>query len=253
MEPLTIMAALTALIVIAPSRGPRTRRNQVEDSRSRYPYPAPVLAVGTGERNNRSGYVRPMGERWAGRTLRSLIDWMDVEASVRWSPRHRGLADDGTDRGNATYCDHYAFDFLDQWWGPNVVPFPAGVWWSRDAEARLQRGERVIEDLLGDDRNLYEKNATGTNEWLRTKSQLFGWRRYATAAELQQAVNRSGYPGIISTPRHVAVLVPDSMAPDFAGSGPLLTQAGGRNRKFDRGNSWYRSNADVYFGMWTPN
>lgn len=237
------LAGVIGLLVFAPSRGPRLSRAR----RMTYPYRPPRIAPARGARNNRTDYVRPMGERWGQRGgLRSVVEWLAVESSLRWLPRDRG---DGT---RATYCDHYFLDFFDQFYGPSVVPNPAGVWWSTAAKQALQSGQDVTEDLIGADRTLYENAARGTNQWLRTEGPSFGWQPFQTAEALRAWCNSTGRPGVISTPSHVAVALPDHTAPSTPGSNVLLSQAGGTNRRYDRGNSWYRNNADVFYGGWAP-
>ena len=237
------IAGIISLLVFAPSRGPRLSRAR----RMSYPYRPPRLAPARGARNNRTDYVRPMGERWTARGgLRGLVEWMAVESSLRWLPRDRG---DGT---RATYCDHYFLDFFDQFYGPSVTPNPAGVWWSSSAKQALQSGQDVSEDLIGADRTLYENAARGTNQWLRTEGPSFGWQPFPNAEALRAWCNSTGRPGVISTPSHVAVALPDHAAPDTPGSHVLLSQAGGNNRRYDRGNSWYRNNAEVFYGGWAP-
>lgn len=245
-----ILLATVGLLAFGPARGPRRRR---EVSRMRYPYPPPRIARGRGRRNNRTDYVRPMAERWSQRGgLRGLIEWLNVENSLRWLPRQRAPGPNGEDMGRATYCDHYFLDFFCEYYGEGVVPNPAGLWWSSSAEAALRRGEAVAEDVTGSDRTLYEKAAAGTNGWLRTQGPSFGWRRFNSAEELRAWCNATGRPGVISTPSHVAVALPDAVSPSTPGDHILLSQAGGRNRRYDRGNSWYRNNADVFYGGWSP-
>ena len=212
-----------------------------------YPYRPPRIAAGDGARNNRSGYVRPMRERWPQRGgLRGLVEWLAVESSQRWLPRDRG---DGT---RATYCDHYFLDFFDQFYGPHVTPNPAGAWWTNAAKEALQRGEAVTEAFSGANRTLSENAARGTNAWLRSEGPSFGWQQFPNADALRVWVNSTGRPGAISTPTHVAVALPDSVSPDTPGSHILLSQAGGNNRRYDRGNSWYRNNRDAVFVGWAP-
>jgi hypothetical protein len=237
-----LLSGLIGLFVFAPSRGARLSRAR----RMTYPYRPPVIAAGDGARSNRSGYVRPMVERWPRRGgLRGLVDWLAVESSLRWLPRDRG---DGT---RATYCDHYFLDFFDQFYGPHVVPNPAGAWWTNAAKQALLRGETVTEAFSGA-RTLSENAARGTNEWLKTEGPSFGWQPFASAAELRAWVNATGRPGVVSTPTHVAVALPDSVSPETPGANVLLSQAGGNNRRFDRGNSWYRNNASVVYAGWSP-
>jgi hypothetical protein len=202
-----------------------------------YPYPIPARPIGAGRRNNRSGYNSPMAERWprfGSGNLADLIAWLDVDRSTRWARD-----------GHRTYCDHYFGDFFDQLYGPNVVYIPAWRTWTDSAVERLRAGEQ----LTADSTTTVERNASGVNRWLREHGEAFGWRRFASADELRAYVNRTGRPGAISTDTHVAVVVPDALAPAESPH-PLLSQAGGANFRYGRTSSWYSRNPNRLFVAW---
>lgn len=208
----------------------------------RYPYPAPSWPIGRGARSNRTDYTRPMGERWPAfmrgdlRSFTSLIDWLDVERSTRW------LRD-----GDRTYCDHYFLDFFDQWYGANVVPNPAGRWWTSTAIEQLRAGAKFPATR----ENTRERNATGLNEWLRTDGPAFGWRHLPSAAALREYVTQTGLPGAISTAGHVAVVLPDAVSPTSdPNAPPLQSQAGGTNYRLRRAASWYAREPSALFVVW---
>lgn len=202
-----------------------------------YPYPIPVRPIGRGARSNRSGYNSPMAERWprAGSgDVGDLVRWLAVDTSQRWARD-----------GSATYCDHYFGDFFDQLYGPNVVYIPAWRTWTDAAIERLRAGEA----LVADSSTTIERNARGVNAWLREHGPAFGWRHFASASELRAYVNRTGRPGAISTDTHVAVVVPDALAPSDSPH-PLLSQAGGANFQLGRTHSWYSRNPSTLFVAW---
>lgn len=202
-----------------------------------YPYPPPVWPIGRGTRADRTDYNKPMGERWprAGSgNVGDLVRWLAVDTSTRW------MRD-----GSRTYCDHYFGDFFDQFYGANTVYIPAWRTWTDEAVQRMLAGET----LTADRSTTYERNARGVNAWLREHGPAFGWRHFESADAVRQYVNATGRPGAISTDTHVAVVVPDALAPAQSPY-PLLSQAGGANFQLGRTSSWYSRNPSRLFVAW---
>ena len=186
-----------------------------------------------GTRANRADYLEPMAERWPGGDLLQLVDWLAVDRSQRWQKRERA---DGT---FATYCDHYAADLIEQACGRQLIS--AWVWWTDAALRRLLRGE-TVPVVYGE--TVREHGARGLHDWMRTDGQAYGWHRVHTDAALREQLNDRQTIGLILTPSHVAVALPDVVA-NIPGTAPLQTQAGSRNVRLWRQDDWYRRNAET--------
>lgn len=184
-----------------------------------------------------------MSERWIKdlnhtyeQSLADLTRWMEVQTSQRWRP------EDG-----ATWCDHYAMDFLDQLFGPRVVPFAASVWWTDKSLESIKTG--LVPQILWPT-TVKSNGAKGLNLWLKDWGITYGWQVFKTEKELYDWLNSPGqHIGVISTDGHVTIALPDSVNPREASQGtiPLQTQAGSHNKMFFRSNSWYRSNKTRVF------
>ena len=179
-----------------------------------------------------------MSERWTGGDLRSLVDWLDVESSLRWQPRKR------SDGKTATYCDHYAADLIEQASGEQLIS--AWIWWSDDSVRRLRSGE-IVPVVYGD--TVVEHGALGLYRWMRLWGEKFGWRIAGDDFDLRSEVSSRYTIGLILTPSHVSVVVPDSLEVSpgtlTRESPPLQSQAGSRNVRLWRQNDWYKTRTGV--------
>jgi hypothetical protein len=194
-----------------------------------------------GARNNREDYLQPMSERWPGGDLRSLVDWLQVESSLRWQPRKRA---DGT---IATYCDHYAADLIEQACGQQLIS--AWIWWADDAIRRLRAGE-IVPVVYG--QTVVEHGALGLYRWMQLWGDQYGWSRSGDDSSLRTEVSSRYTIGLILTPSHVSVVVPDSLevspgtlTPTSPPSPPLQSQAGSRNVRLWRQSDWYKTRTGV--------
>jgi hypothetical protein len=197
--------------------------------------PIPVYDGGpdSGTRADRADYLEPMAERWPGGDLLQLVDWLGVDRSLRWQPRKRA---DGT---QATYCDHYAADLIQQATGQQLIS--AWVWWTPDAIRRMRRGE-TVPVVYG--QTVVEHGAKSLHAWIREWGPSFGWCEVGSDTELRSVLTQRQTIGLILTPSHVAVALPDDVA-DVPGTAPLQSQAGSRNVRLWRQDDWYRRRSDV--------
>jgi hypothetical protein len=200
----------------------------------RIPIPTYDGGPDTGTRNDRADYLEPMGERWPGGDLLSLVDWLNVEKSQRWQPRKKA---DGT---QATYCDHYAADLIEQACGQQLIS--AWVWWTEAAFRRLELGE-VVAPVYG--QTVIEHGAKGLHKWMIEHGERYGWHRVYTDAALRDMLTDRHTIGLILTPSHVSVALPDVYQPAPFSGPPLQTQAGSRNARLWRQDDWYRRRTDV--------
>jgi hypothetical protein len=182
---------------------------------------------------------------------------MDVENSLRW--RKREITVRRTVRGKvvetkktATYCDHYAADFTEQLLGIPVLS--AWVWWNKDALAKIRKGE-AVEAVYNV--TTIEHGARGLWAWLPEFGDDFGWRSEKDMSGLKNVLNAENTIGLITTPTHVAVALPDACGKILGvADGPIIlsSQAGSRNSRAWRKNDWFRRNKDVKFysyqGTW---
>ena len=155
----------------------------------------------------------------------SALELLDVEHNARYRP-----AD------NKTYCNIYATDFAHA-----CGYFLPRTWWLESAIDRFRAGDRVA-PIYGT--TVVELNANALQVWMEAWGAAYGWRRVATAAELQAAVN-IGRMGLITAARtdptrsgHITVCLPERgdrrATIGEAGEviGPLQSQAGTANRRF---------------------
>jgi hypothetical protein len=216
-----------------------------------YKPPFPYLKQSQrGTRANKLSMAAPMLARWrynVSKTyienLADLVDWMDVENSKRWYPEN----------GN-TYCDEYSEDFLDQLFGPYKLPYAASVWWTPQSLELIRLGDcpKILWPTT-----VKSNGARGLHDWLHDWSGTYGWQVFESEEDFYTWLNTEGpRVGVISTPTHVSVALPDKVNPaikpkDFV---PLQTQAGGTNKKYFRSNSWYIKNkTTIYCGVtFTP-
>ena len=197
--------------------------------------PMPLYDGGAdlGTRANRRDYLEPMAERWPGGSLLQLVDWLEVDHSERWQKRPR------PGKPDATYCDHYAADFVQQATGQQLIS--AWVWWTPDAILRMRRGE-TVPVVYGE--TVIEHGAKGLHAWMREWGSEFGWSFAGNDTDLRSVLTREQTIGLILTPSHVAVALPDDVA-NVPGMPPLQTQAGSRNVRLWRQDDWYRRRSDV--------
>jgi hypothetical protein len=196
------------------------------------PIPRYGEPTGQGMRSDRADYLQPMSDRWAGGDLLSLVDWLAVDTMLRWQPRTRP---DGT---KATYCDHYAADFIEQACGQPLIS--AWVWWTQDALNALRKGINV-KPIYG--QTIVEHGAKGLHKWSLEWATFYGWRPVQTDLELRRELTDRYTIGLIMTPSHVAIALPDTLQPGIGA--PLQSQAGSRNVRLWRQNDWYRNRKDV--------
>jgi hypothetical protein len=204
-----------------------------------------------GRRDNRANYLTPMGERWAGHTgdlvtdLVGLVQWMDVENSLRWASRRNA-------KGKlATYCDHYAADFTEQLLGKAVLP--AWTWWLDDVLEDHREGEDLPDPVIG--KTVREFGARSLHAWLPVYGADFGWRAEKDMSGLVNTLNAGPTFGIITTPKHIAIALPDACGALLdvpAGSVVLSSQAGSRNVAAWRQDDWFRRNKARQFHSFNP-
>lgn len=204
-----------------------------------------------GARNNRSGMIVPMLERCprvslGARGVRELVEWMNVENSVRWAPRTR---DDGS---LATYCDHAVADFLDQLHGAGECPFPAWVWWTPSALMAFENLEGPSSAVIRS--TVRELGAPSLYQWMRDWSEDYGWQLFDTWRDLQDHCDEGGHAGVICTMRHTCVVLPSEchQGSGSGGWGPLTWQAGIRNWSYRRESDWFRKFPETIFACWHP-
>jgi hypothetical protein len=205
--------------------------------------PIPIYDGGPdrGTRNDRADYLEPMAERWPGGDLLQLVDWLAVDHSRRWQKRLRPKEKPTDPDRWFTYCDHYAADFIEQACGQQLIS--AWVWWTDAALRRLQLGE-TVPVVYGPGGTVREHGARSLHDWMRDHGQRYGWHRVHTDAALREQLNDRYTIGLILTPTHVAVALPDVVA-SVPGLPPLQSQAGSRNVRLWRQDDWYRRNAET--------
>ena len=154
-----------------------------------------------------------------------------------------------------TFCNVYAYDYCTL-----AGVYLPRVWWTGKALDRIAAGEDVAVKY-GD--TVAEVNANGLYDWLREFGAQFGWTSVETADELQRGAN-AGKIGVIcarrserSKPGHIAVVVPESQAPNVAQRAgpkvvlPLQSQAGAKNFCFSSGkNEWWAGAQFDAYGFW---
>lgn len=184
-----------------------------------------------GKRNTASRRSFNMGEQFDGviqcppnpQQIRAVVDWMDVEQSLRWQPK-----------GSATYCNVYASDLLMQ-----LDVYLPRLWWTQPESVDART---AVEYAV----NCREMGANSFPAWLESYGHAFGWTIVADAQSLKEACDR-GHVGVISARNanrqrsgHVTVALPSSVA-DIAGDGVLQSQAGTYNKNLFKDDKWYRS------------
>lgn len=221
--------------------------------------------VGDGTRRNRADYLQPMGERFdynppkfpmvldetanhRERLLRiaKLVVWMQVDKSVRW----RKIVNDAG-KTLATYCDHYAWDFLNQCLDA-YPPFAALLWWNKENEAAALAGEPipVVYPRYNVKGTVVEYGATGAAKWVAEFAEDFGWQTFDDDKALQVYLDENSTVGIVIAQKrdrsrgasHVTVALPSLVAKalryETDDDGVLQTEAGGTNRQLTR-RTWY--------------
>lgn len=208
---------------------------------TRIPMPLYDGGPDLGTRRDRRDYLEPMAERWPGGSLLQLVDWLQVDHSQRWQRRLKPKEKPTDPDKWFTYCDHYAADLIQQATGQQLIS--AWVWWTADAIRRIRRGE-TVPVVYGKGGTVTEHGARSLHAWMREWGPSFGWREAGTDAELRNVLTRERTIGLILTPSHVAVALPDDVA-DVPGTAPLQSQAGSRNVRLWRQDDWYRRRSDT--------
>lgn len=203
-----------------------------------------------GTRANKLSMGVPMAARWkAGvnktyiENLADLVIWMDVEKSKRWA----SYTDPKTGKHH-TFCDEYADDFLDQLFYPNKVDFAASVWWTPASIEKMKTTGTTPEVRWPD--TVISNGARGLNTWLKDWGNAYGWILFEDEESFYAWLNSGAkVVGVISTPRHVSIALPDAVKPQMMPQGtiPLQSQAGASNKMLFRSSSWYKKNTDVLF------
>jgi len=196
--------------------------------------PIPMLqdAQGTGLRSNRFQYLSPMQELWQGGDIGNLVDWMQVDTSLRWQKRTN------SEGKVLTYCDHYAADFIYQATRKQLIS--AWVWWTQDAINAIRKGINV-KPIYGE--TVIEHGARGLHSWIKEWGKYYGWNAVSNDTELRRNLSDKYTIGLILTPAHVSVALPDMLQPGIGP--PLQTQAGSRNVRLWRQNDWYKNRTDT--------
>ena len=179
--------------------------------------------------------------------LEAIVRYLDVERNARYQPTKA-----------QTYCNIYACDYC----------YLAGVylprvWWT-DAALHSLRADAAVEPKYGV--TVGELNANALYAWLRDFGPSFGWRPRASIDELQAAANQGQVAVIcarrklLSSPGHIAVVVPETAPPLVAERNgeflrlPLQSQAGRHNYCFSCGpGRWWEGVQFAAFGFWTHN
>ena len=206
--------------------------------------PFPYLKQSSkGTRANKLSFAAPMMVRWnrpVGSTheqaLASLVTWMDVENAKRWRP------EDGK-----TYCDEAAEDFLDQFYGSYKVAFAASVWWTDKSLESIKAGSTPKIEWPT---TVKSNGARGLHDWLHKWSTAYGWITFEKEEDFYNWLNTTPNAlGVISTPGHVAIALPDSVNPQIRKNGTtcLTWQAGAKNYNYRRNSSWYSKNSSTIF------
>jgi len=183
-----------------------------------------------------------VGESRSAKDLHEIIDWLDVEDSVRYKPTRN------------TYCNIYAYDFC--YLAGAYLP---RVWWKKRAVKSIIAGE-VIEPAYGT--NVTEMNANAIHDWFEDYGPDFSWRQTEDLTELQNAAN-DGHVGVIVAKRkresrsgHITAIAPetDEFEADRRGGEvyiPVESQAGSRNYEYiTKGHRWWLKDKFSSFGLW---
>jgi len=177
-----------------------------------------------------------------GREAWEVLEALDVEHSARYRPA------DGR-----TYCNIYATDFAHA-----CGLFLPRTWWLETAITRLRAGE-AVKPVYGE--TVVELNANALHVWLEAWGAAYGWRRAANPTELQRVVN-PGTIGLITAARtdpsrsgHITVCLPErgdrraAYLPDGSVMGPLQSQAGTVNRRYQT-SVWWTGKQFRAHGFW---
>jgi hypothetical protein len=203
-----------------------------------------------GTRTNKLAMGAPMLARWKrnpGKTyienLIDLVNWMSVETANRWASYIEPKSGK-----HVTFCDEYADDFLDQLFHPHQVCFAASIWWTPASIEKMETTGAVLKIRWPD--TVISNGARGLNTWLKDWSPSYGWILFDDEESFYTWLNSgANVVGVISTPKHVSIALPDAVKPQMMPQGtiPLQTQAGASNKMLFRTSSWYKKNTDVVF------
>lgn len=181
----------------------------------------------------------------------AIVETLNVTSSPRYEPAGK------------TYCNIYAYDFVDALWG--YIP---RVWWTEAAWRQIEGGAEIVsheefkrlkkegksvEDVVAPiyAETLLELNANSLNHWMRTYGSDFGWQEETDMDEAQKVAN-SGRPVVLlaankvaSNSGHISIILSESndhqAKRDAAGSVviPLQSQAGRTNFKYGFKGQWW--------------
>jgi hypothetical protein len=162
-----------------------------------------------------------------------VIDWLDVETSLRYKPENK-----------TTYCNIYAYDvaFL-------LGAYIPRLWWHEGTLQKILKGNK-LKTIYGE--TIFEQNCNALVAWFNRYGYCFGWVRVFDITKLQTAVNK-GTIGVIvaknkniQEPGHIVIIVPESISIKARWESrrvisPLQSQAGARNSKYNSGNNWWEN------------
>ena len=94
-------------------------------------------------------------------------------------------------------------------------------------------------------KTVVEHGAKGLHGWMIEHGEQYGWHRVYTDAALRDMLTDRHTIGLIMTPSHVSVALPDVYQPAPFSGPPLQTQAGSRNVRLWRQDDWYRRRTDT--------
>jgi hypothetical protein len=167
-----------------------------------------------------------------------LIDWLNVEKSVRYKPTEYG-----------TQCDAYVTDFC----ACRDVYLAGGVWWKPEYITEHEKNESLPwECIYG--KTVYELSANALYSWLLNYGKYYGWVAAESLTQLQVYANK-GATCIISgknktgKPGHVVVVLPECEKRAAVAVRnkegfvvyPVTSEAGGLNRKISISDRWFLS------------
>ena len=195
----------------------------------------------------------PLGEpgapRRTGRTpaekvadLHAILDWLDVERSIRYQPEYRFYLFPRT-----TYCNVYAYDYCYL-----AGVFLPRVWWKEDALRKLRSGTALsVVYGAGPSDTVHEILANELVDWFEAWGTTAGWTEVPSLTALQDNANAGGVSIICAKTRdaghhgHILAVVPEHATQQAVRATnqvrlPLQSQAGARNFKARAAGEWWR-------------
>jgi hypothetical protein len=175
-------------------------------------------------------------------SIHKIIDYLNVEKSLRYAPKT-----------SSTYCNIYAYDYCFL----NKVFLPR-VWWNAKALIDIHNGEKIDAVYAN---TVFEMNANGLLDWLKTFGSDFGWKRSFEINEIQEEANKGKIVLISAAHKnannsgHITAVVPENAQNKAIRNAsnivthPLQSQAGRNNKKYFTQNWWISANYRD-FGFW---